>query len=75
MNLDEFLEKYNCAMNPKEIDAIKDINIKNIKRKYWDLKHKAFLDEHNIADTEIDNVYDSLTQKERKELEEYYNTL
>ena len=69
MNLDE------CAMNPKEIDAIKDINIKNIKRKYWDLKHKAFLDEHNIADTEIDNVYDSLTQKERKELEEYYNTL
>lgn len=75
MNLEEFLEKYNCAMNPHEIDKIKDINTRQIKIKYWDLKHKAFLDERNISDKEFENVYNNLTQEERKELEAYYKTI
>ena len=75
MSLEEFLKKYNCTMNPKEIDEIEDINVFEIKRKYWELKHKAFLDEHNIADKDFGNVYDSLTQEERQELEEYYKTI
>lgn len=33
MNLEEFLKKYNCAMNLKEIDEIEDKNILEIKRK------------------------------------------
>lgn len=72
MNLEEFLKKYNCAMNLKEIDEIEDKNILEIKRKYWELKHNAFLDEHNISDIDLENVYDSLTQKEEQELKEYY---
>lgn len=42
MSLEEFLEKYNCAMNPYQINEIEDINIRNIKAKYWELKHKTF---------------------------------
>ncbi len=75
MNLEEFLEKYNCTMNPKQINNIPDNNIINIKHKYWNLYHKAFLDEHNISDTELGNVFDKLKLEERKELEEYYKTI
>lgn len=75
MNLEEFLEKYNCTMNPEQINNITDNNIINIKHKYWNLYHKAFLDEHNIPDAELKNVFDKLKLEERKELEEYYKTL
>lgn len=74
MSLEEFLEKYNCAMNPYQINEIEDINIRNIKAKYWELKHKNFLDERNISDQELGNVYDDLTQQEKKELTKYYNS-
>lgn len=62
-------------MNPIEINKIKDINVLKIKQKYWDLKHKAFLDEYNIPDKELSCEYDKLTKLERNELEEYYKTL
>lgn len=74
MTLEEFLEKYNCAMTPNEINEITDNNIRNIKQKYWELKHKSFLDEQNISDQDLGNVYDELTQQEKEELIQYYNS-
>ena len=74
MTLEEFLEKYNCEMNSAKIAEIEDLKIREIKQKYWDLKHKAFLDEHNIKDWELGDVLDKYTTLERKELEEYYKS-
>lgn len=75
MNLEEFLEKYNCTMNIKDIDKIEDINIINIKKKYSALRQKAFLDEYNIPDKELENVFNKLDQEEKETLEEYFKTI
>lgn len=58
-------------MNIKEIEQIEDLGLREIRRKYWNLRHKAFLDEHGIPDQEIGNVFDSLTQKEEEEIALY----
>lgn len=39
--------------------------------KYWNLKHKAFLDEHRIPDNKIGEVFDYLTAKEEEEVSVY----
>ncbi len=75
MTLEEFLEKYNCDMNSTKIAEIEDLNIQVIKKKYWDLKHKAFLDEYKIKDWELGEELDKYTALERKDLEEYYNSI
>ncbi len=75
MTKEEFLDKYNCEMNSSQISEIKDTKIQEIKKKYWDLKHKAFLDERNIRDWELGGVLDEYTLLERKELEEYYQEM
>ena len=58
-------------MNIKEIEQIEDLGLREIRSKYWYLRHKAFLDEHGIPDQEIGNVFDSLTQKEEEEISLY----
>lgn len=75
MTLEEFLEKYNCEMNTNKIAEIEDLKIQEIKRKYWDLKHKAFLNEYEIKDWELGKELDKYTKLERRELEEYYNSI
>ncbi len=45
MTLEEYLEKYTTDMNQNEISEINDSNIGNIKMKYWNKKHEAFLNE------------------------------
>ena len=75
MTLEEFLEKYNQDMNSSKISKIEDQKIQEIKKKYWDLKHKAFLDETRIRDWELGEVLDKYTALERTELEEYYNSI
>ena len=73
MTLEEFLNKYNQEMNTSLISKIEDQKIQEIKKKYWDLKHKAFLNENEIRDWELGEVINKYTELERKELEEYYN--
>ncbi len=58
-------------MNIKEIEKIEDIGLREIRLKYWNLRHKAFLDEHGIPDQEIGNVFDYLTKKEEEEVSRY----
>lgn len=43
MILSEFLKEYNRTMSPSQIDQIKDSKIKEIKRKYWNLKHNELI--------------------------------
>lgn len=68
MTLDEFLEKYNCTMNLNEIEKIEDSKIKNIKMKYWTLKHNAFINETEIKDKELESVYEEYNKLEKDEL-------
>ena len=58
-------------MNLKEIEQIKDFELRSIRLKYWNLRHKAFLDEHKISDTELERVHEELYKKEEAEIEEY----
>ena len=58
-------------MNINEINNIKDYNLREIRLKYWNLRHKAFLDEHGISDQDLGKVLDELTTKEEKEVTEY----
>jgi hypothetical protein len=74
MMLSEFLNEYNRAMSPSEIDAINDSEIKDIKRKYWNLKHTEFINEKN-NDSEIVEIYNKYVELEKKELVEYFNNL
>ena len=74
MILSEFLKEYNRPMSPGEIDEIKDSKIKEIKRKYWNLKHNEFINEKN-KDFELANIYDKYVELEKKELVEYFNNL
>ena len=61
-------------MNIKEIEQIEDVELRKIRMKYWNLRHKAFLDEHGISDQEIGNVLDSFTKKEEEEVSRYLKT-
>lgn len=74
MELEEFLKKYNCEMNTEEISKIEDPRIMAIKKKYWNLKLKAFHNEYEINDWELNGVLDEYSKAERKELEDYYNS-
>ncbi len=61
-------------MNIKEIEQVEDVELRKIRMKYWNLRHKAFLDEHGISDQEIGNVLDSLTKEEEEEVSRYLKT-
>lgn len=74
MTLDDFLNKYNCIMNNNEIANIGDDRIREIKSKYWNLRHEAFIDEYNISNLELENIWDELSLKEKQELIECYNS-
>lgn len=64
-------EQFKEIINNEEIDMIKDPKLRNIRLKYWDLQHNAFLDEHGLPDNELKEESDKIRAAERKELEKY----
>jgi len=64
-------EQYKEILNQDEISRIKDDELREIRSKYWNLRHEAFLDEHNIPDQELEKVWNALKAKELKEIEGY----
>lgn len=58
-------------MNNTEINNIQDLGLREIRMKYWNLRHKAFLDEHGISDQKLGAVWDKLTVAEENEVAEY----
>lgn len=73
MTLEEFLNKY-LNSNMKIYD-IEDNTIRQIKIKYFNKIHSVVEDEYNIKDKDLLQVYEQLKKEEKKELEEYYNSV
>ena len=73
MTLEEFLNKY-LNSNIKIYD-IEDNTIRQIKIKYFNKIHSVVEDEYNIKDKDLLQVYEQLKEEEKKELEEYYNSI
>lgn len=64
-------ERYKEILNQNEIDRIENSKLRSIRSKYWHLRHKVFLDEHGIPDSELGTVWDELCKKEQAEINEY----
>ena len=73
MTLEEYLSEYSIDMNQKQISDISDSKLREIKMKYWNEKHSAFLNESKIKDSELENKFNKIKEMERKELEQYYH--
>ena len=64
-------EQYKEILNQDEISRIKDDELREIRSKYWNLRHEAFIDERNISDQELEKIWNELKFKEFNEIEEY----
>lgn len=64
-------EQYKEILNYEEIERIQDTELQEIRRKYWNLRHKAFLDETHISDQDLEHVLDGIKVKEHAEILRY----
>ena len=64
-------EQYAKILNTEQISRIKDSELRRIRQKYWDLRHKAFLDERGIPDAQLGDEWDRLTNLEIEEIKKY----
>ena len=64
-------EQFKQVLNNEEIERIKDPELREMRRKYWQLRHKAFLDEAGISDYKLGEVADKICVDEQKEIREY----
>lgn len=58
-------------MTLEEINVIEDCGLRKIRMKYWNLRHKTFLNEHDIPDHTLGQVWDDLSFKEEQEVAAY----
>ena len=64
-------EQYKEHISLEEIGRIKDDGLREIRLKYWGLRHEAFLDEHGISDKDLEPVYKKLWLEEKIAIEKY----
>jgi hypothetical protein len=64
-------EQFKEILNNEEIERIRDPELREIRRKYWQLRHKAFLDESRIPDYKLGEEPDKIDEDEQKEIREY----
>ena len=64
-------EQYKEILNNEEIERIQDYELRQIRQKYWNLRHKAFLDEAHISNQELDRVWEDLKAREQDEIAKY----
>jgi len=64
-------EQYKEHISLEEIGRIKDNRLREIRLKYWSLRHKAFLDEHDISDKDLESIYKRLWLEEKTAIEKY----
>ncbi len=72
--MDEWLseeEQYREILNIDEIHRIKDPELREIRQKHWNYRHKIFMDEMEISDQDLVRLSDQDRELERKEMEEY----
>lgn len=64
-------EQFKENLDNEEISRIKDLKLRNIRSKYWGLRHQAFLNEHKIPDGMLGMEFDKIKAEEMRELNEY----
>lgn len=64
-------DQYKDTLNNEEISKIKDLELLNIRSKYWHLKHRAFMDEVNISDKMLESEYNRIVMNENKKSTKY----
>lgn len=64
-------EQYRKILNNEEINRIEDWELRSIRSKYWNLRHEVFVDEANIPDTKVEQIWEELCVQEQKEIEAY----
>lgn len=63
--------QYEKILNLEEINRIKDSELRNIRLKYWQLRHEAFINESEISDQQFIIIWDELCKKECREMDAY----
>ena len=58
-------------MNLKEIEQIEDLELRSIRLKHWNLRHKVFLDEHGVPDAMLEKAWNDLYKQEELEIKDY----
>lgn len=64
-------EQFKDLLNNEEIQQIEDKELRDIRWKYWNMFHKAFLDESGIPDDELERVVESIKVQEQDEILKY----
>jgi hypothetical protein len=64
-------EQFKEVLNQEEIERIEDYELREIRRKYWQKQHQAFLNEKDIPDAMLETVSKRIQEEERAELEKY----
>jgi len=64
-------EQYKDGLTSREIERIKDEELRNIRRKYRERMLRNFHDEKNIRDKELMKMWREDQEEEKKEIEEY----
>ncbi len=64
-------EQYKDDLNNEEIQRIEDAELREIRQRYWNLMHEAFLDEAGIPDWELEKVVDGIKAREQDEIKKY----
>jgi len=64
-------DQFKEILNYEEISRIKDNELRQIREKYWELRHKAFIDENDIPDDIIGDIFEKLIKREQEEIENY----
>lgn len=62
-------EQFKPILNNEEIDRIENDKLREIRSRYWYLRHKVFIDEVNFSDQEAEKEWDKLIEAEQKEIE------
>lgn len=66
-------EQFKEILNQEEIARIENPELREIRMKYWALRHKAFTDEYNISDRDLGKVWDELITQEKIEISAFRN--
>ncbi|QDX94362.1 hypothetical protein EEL30_19985 [Brevibacillus laterosporus] len=67
-------DPFKVILNQEEINRIQCPQLREIRMKYWRLRHEAFIDERNISDRDLEKVLDELIRQEQEELQRFKNT-
>ncbi|WJQ79808.1 hypothetical protein [Brevibacillus brevis] len=66
-------DQFKEILNQEEINRIQNLQLREIRMKYWRLRHEAFIDERNISDRDSKKIWTELIRQEQEELQRFKN--